>query len=155
MQLFETINGEVKVRLLKDHQPNQAMLNEFQTALFDCKMEKMELCGRSLHGYEVEEPACFLKVFLTLRNVTQEPIVVYKDDFLLSYDRKKFAFEAEDHFGVPSQLADVMEIEGDGVLEGCLVFLIPYGASQILFTYHEYADEEDPGKTYRMRYVLK
>ena len=57
MQLFETINGEVKVRLLKDHQPNQAMINEFQTAQFDCKMTKMELCGRSLHGFEVEEPA--------------------------------------------------------------------------------------------------
>lgn len=46
MQLYETINGEVKVRLLKDHQPNQAMLNEFQTATFDCKMRKLELCGR-------------------------------------------------------------------------------------------------------------
>lgn len=66
MQLFETINGEVKVRLLKDHQPNQAMINEFQTAQFDCKMTKMELCGRSLHGFEIEEPACFLKcVFVT------------------------------------------------------------------------------------------
>ena len=65
MQLYETINGEVKVRLLKDHQPNQAMLNEFQTATFDCKMRKLELCGRRLNGYEVEEPACFLKVYLT------------------------------------------------------------------------------------------
>lgn len=155
MQLYETINGEVKVRLLKDHQPNQAMLNEFQTAFFDCKMLKMELCGRSLHGYEVEEPACFLKVFLRLRNVSQEPIVIYKDDFQLRYDKKKFSFEAEDHFGVEDQLEDVMELDGDGELEGCLIFLIPHGASQLLFTYHEYADEEDPGKIYRLRYVLK
>ena len=50
MQLYETVNGEVKVRLLRDHQPNQAMLNEFQTAQFDCKMTKMELCGSRLHG---------------------------------------------------------------------------------------------------------
>ena len=71
MQLYETVNGEIKVRLLRDHQPNQAMLNEFQTAQFDCKMTKMELCGNRLHGYEVDEPACFLKVFLSLRNVTQ------------------------------------------------------------------------------------
>ena len=155
MQLYETINGEVKVRLLKDHQPNQAMLNEFQTAFFDCKMEKMELCGRSLQGYEVEEPACFLKVFLTLRNVLQEKIIIYKDDFLLSYDKKKFFFEAEDYFGVPQQLPDIMEIEGDRAFEGCLIFLIPQSASQILFTYQEYVDEEDPGKTYRLRYVLK
>lgn len=155
MQLYETINGEVKVRLLKDHQPNQAMLNEFQTAFFDCKMLKMELCGRSLHGYEVEEPACFLKVFLCLRNVSQEPIVIYKDDFQLHYDKKKFSFEAEDHFGVEDQLEDVMELDGDGELEGCLIFLIPHGASQLLFTYHEYTDEEDPGKIYRLRYVLK
>ena len=48
MQLYETVNGEVKVRLLRDHQPNQAMLNEFQTAQFDCKMTKMELCGSRL-----------------------------------------------------------------------------------------------------------
>ena len=27
MQLYETINGEVKVRLLKDHQPNQATVS--------------------------------------------------------------------------------------------------------------------------------
>ncbi len=155
MQLYETINGEVKVRLLKDHQPNQAMLNEFQSALFDCKMEKMELCGRCLQGYEVEEPACFLKIFLTLRNVTQETIVIYKDDFLLSYDKKKFFFEAEDFFGVSQQLPDVMEIEGDGVMEGCLVFLIPQSANQLVFVYQEYVDDEDPGKTYRMRYVLK
>ena len=46
MQLYETVNGEIKVRLLRDHQPNQAMLNEFQTAQFDCKMTKMELCGQ-------------------------------------------------------------------------------------------------------------
>lgn len=155
MQLYETINGEVKVRLLKDHQPNQAMLNEFQTATFDCKMRKLELCGRRLNGYEVEEPACFLKVYLTLRNVLQEPICIYKDDFQLSYDKKKFSFEAEDHFGVQEQLPDVMELDGDSVMEGCLVFLIPQGAGQLLFTYHEYADEEDPGKTYRLRYVLK
>ena len=50
MQLYETVNGEVKVRLLRDHQPNQAMLNEFQTAQFDCKMTKMELCGSRLHA---------------------------------------------------------------------------------------------------------
>ena len=49
----------------------------------------------------------------------------------------------------------MMELEGDSVMEGCLVFLIPQGAGQLLFTYHEYADEEDPGKTYRLRYVLK
>ena len=56
MQLYETVNGEVKVRLLRDHQPNQAMLNEFQTAQFDCKMTKMELCGSRLHGNEVKDP---------------------------------------------------------------------------------------------------
>ena len=78
MQLYETVNGEVKVRLLRDHQPNQAMLNEFQTAQFDCKMTKMELCGSRLHGYEVDDPACFLKVFLSLRNVTSDEIFIYK-----------------------------------------------------------------------------
>ena len=128
MQLFETINGEVKVRLLKDHQPNQAMINEFQTAQFDCKMTKMELCGRSLHGFEVEEPACFLKAYLSLRNVMQESIFIYKD---------------------------VIELNEDETAEGCLIFLIPHGAAQLLFTYSEYADEDDPGKTYRLRYVLK
>lgn len=30
-----------------------------------------------------------------------------------------------------------------------------FKTQEILFTYHEYADEEDPGKTYRLRYVLK
>ena len=78
MQLYETVNGEIKVRLLRDHQPNQAMLNEFQTAQFDCKMTKMELCGNRLHGYEVDEPACFLKVFLSLRNVTSDEVFIYK-----------------------------------------------------------------------------
>ena len=155
MQLFETINGEVKVRLLKDHQPNQAMINEFQTAQFDCKMTKMELCGRSLHGFEVEEPACFLKAYLSLRNVMQESIFIYKDDFHLSYDKKKFSFEAEDYFGVEDQLPDVIELNEDETAEGCLIFLIPHGAAQLLFTNSEYADEDDPGKTYRLRYVLK
>ena len=155
MQLYETVNGEVKVRLLRDHQPNQAMLNEFQTAQFDCKMTKMELCGSRLHGYEVDDPACFLKVFLSLRNVTSDEIFIYKEDFQLSYDKKKFSFEAEDEFGVTGQFPNVIEMEGDETKEGCLVFLIPKSAAQILFTYHEYADEEDPGKTYRLRYVLK
>ena len=43
MQLYETVNGEVKVRLLRDHQPNQAMLNEFQTAQFDCKLSLIHI----------------------------------------------------------------------------------------------------------------
>ena len=107
MQLYETVNGEVKVRLLRDHQPNQAMLNEFQTAQFDCKMTKMELCGSRLHGYEVDDPACFLKVFLSLRNVTSDEIFIYKEDFQLSYDKKKFSFEAEDEFGVTGQFPNV------------------------------------------------
>ena len=87
--------------------------------------------------------------------MTSDEIFIYKEDFQLSYDKKKFSFEAEDEFGVAGQFPNVIELEGDETKEGCLVFLIPKSAAQILFTYHEYADEEDPGKTYRLRYVLK
>mgnify|MGYP000152296355 CR=1 FL=1 len=154
MEIIQHEKEKQNVLLTGDYCPNQALINEFQTIFFTCKVTKIELPGKELKDFVVEEQAQFLMLHVRIKNITNEILNMYKDDFMITFDEEG-PFEAEDYFGVEDQLPDVIELNEDETAEGCLIFLIPHGAAQLLFTYSEYADDDDPGKTYRLRYVLK
>lgn len=139
--------------LTNDYYPNPAMINEFQTLFFTCKLRKIELAGPQLQGFSVDENAQFLILHLTIQNKTNEILSMFKEDFLIRFDEEG-PFEAEEAFGVPHQFLDTYALKPDEEKRGSLVFIISKGCKKICFSYTEYFDEEGEGKTYKLKYQL-
>ena len=102
----------------------------------------------------MDEEAQFLLLHLTIHNLTNEILSMFKEDFLLLFDQEG-PFEAEDDFGVPHQFPDTYALKPNEEQRGVLVYLIARNTKKITFTYTEYFEDESEGKTYRLKYEIK
>lgn len=140
--------------LTSDYCPNPAMKNAFQTQFFTCTLRRMELCGQTLGQFSVEEGAQFLILHLSIHNMTNEILSMFKEDFYICFDGEG-PYEPEEEFGVAHQFSDTYALKPNEEVRGCLVFLIASNTKKIIFSYTEYFDDESEGKTYKLKYELK
>ena len=107
----------------------------------------------SCSGFIVDDGARFLMLHVTIRNITNEILTMYKDDFMITFDNEG-PFEAEDNFGIRNQLSDEYALKPQEEISGCLVFIISSSAKKIMLSYTEYFDDESEGKTYKLKYKI-
>lgn len=141
------------ILLTSDYCPNPAMINEFQTIFFTCKLQRIELFGKELKDYVVEDGARFLLLHVSIRNMSNEILSMYKDDFMITFDGEG-PFEAEANFGVYKQLPDEYALKPQEELHGCLAYIISSSAKKIMLSYTEYFDDDSEGKTYKLKYKI-
>ena len=72
MEIIQHEKEKQNVLLTGDYCPNQALINEFQTIFFTCKVTKIELPGKELKDFVVEEQAQFLMLHVRIKNITNE-----------------------------------------------------------------------------------
>lgn len=154
MEIITHEQGREKRLLTNDHYPNPAMRNQFQTQFFTCTLRRIELHGQELYGFRVDETAQFLILHMTIENITNEIITMFKEDFLIRFDQEG-PFEAEEEFGVPHQYPDTYALKPNEERRGCLVFIISQASKKITFSYTEYFEDDTEGKTYRLKYDIK
>ena len=88
MEIIQHEQQKHNILLTSDYCPNQAMINEFQTIFFTCKLQRIELCGKELKDFIVDDGARFIKLHVTIRNITNEILTMYKDDFMITFDNE-------------------------------------------------------------------
>ena len=154
MDLIKTKKDKTQIHVLcKDHVPNFAMKNEFQTNSFSLKMNRLEIHEEEYYGYIIEEGGVFLCVDITIRNLLDQTLILDKNEFLLNYD-KEGLFEPEDYFHVENQLKDQIVLKQNEQISGKFIYIIAYDAKKIAFKYFENYDDQYP-KEYRLRYQIK
>lgn len=153
MEIIQYEHEKHNILLTGDYCPNQAMINEFQTIFFTCKLMKIELPGKEIKDFIVDEGAQFLKMHVRIKNITNEILAMYKDDFMITFDDEG-PFEAEDCFGVEKQLPDEYALKPQEEVQGTLIFIISSSAKKIMLSYTEFFDDESEGKTYKLKYKI-
>lgn len=154
MEILQFEQGRQRVLLTQDYCPNQAMINEFQTIFFTCKLMRLELGGKEMKDFVVDEHAQFLIMHVKIKNITNEILVMYKDDFMITFDAEG-PFEAESDFGIEQQMPEEYALKPQEEWKGKLIFIIASNAKKIMLTYTEYFDDESEGKTYKLKYKIK
>lgn len=153
MEIVQRESSRQSILLTSDYSPNPAMVNEFQTIFFSCKLAKIELAGKELKDFVVDEGAQFLILHLRIKNLTNEILAMYKDDFMITFDGEG-PFEAESNFGIQHQLPDEYALKPQESIQGSLIYIISSGANKIMMSYTEYFDDESEGKTYKLKYKI-
>lgn len=154
MEIMQLSRDKTNVLLTQDYCPNQAMVNEFQTLFFTCKVIKIELPGKELEDFIVDDSAQFLILHVKIRNITNEILAMYKDDFMITFDDDG-PFEAESYFHVDQQLQDEYALKPQEEIHGKLIFIISAAAKKIMLSCTEYFDDESEGKTYKLKYKIQ
>lgn len=144
--------NQVTHLLLKDHIPNNAFINEFQTNFFTLKLNTIEIIEEVLNGYKVDEGGVFLLLHVSIRNNMNEILELEKDDFSLYYD-KEGPFSPEENFGVRFQFDNEILFKPFEIMKGCFIFIIDKSTKKICFFHEEYYDDEN-FKLYRLRYKI-
>lgn len=153
MDLIKTCRNSTKMHLLcKDHVPNFAMKNEFQTITFSLKMNHLEIHEEEFYGYVMEDGGTFLCVNVTITNLMKETLPFQKSDFVITYDSEG-PYEAEEYFGVDAQFEDEWELKPNETKTGVFVYTISKYAKKIAFKYFELYDDQRI-KEYRLRYII-
>ena len=153
MDLIKTKIDKTQMHILcKDHVPNFAMKNEFQTNTFSMKMIQLELHEEEYYGYVIEEGGAFFCVYITIKNITNEPLSLSKNDFLIYYDNDG-PYEPEGNFNVEEQFQDIILLKPFAQETGKLVYIISKNSKKIAFKYFEYYDDMTM-KEYRLRYNI-
>lgn len=154
MNLIRTKPDKTQIHILcKDHVPNYAMKNEFQTNVFSVKMNQLELHEEEYYGYIVDEGGAFFCVNITIKNLTNENLNLSKNDFYIVYDNEG-PYEPEANFEVDEQFKDILQLEPYQISTGKYVFIISKNAKKIAFKYFEYYDDFSM-KEYRLRYNIQ
>ena len=154
MEILQHEHNRNNILLTNDYCPNQAMINEFQTIFFTCKLTQIELAGKEIDDFIVDDGAQFLILHLKVTNITNEILTMYKDDFMITCDQDG-PYEAENNFGVRNQFPDEYALKPQESKSGKLIFIISNSATKIMMTYTEYLDDESEGKTYKLKYKIK
>lgn len=154
MEIMQVMQDKTNILFTQDYCPNQAMVNEFQTIFFTCKLMKIELAGKELKEFVVDEGAQFLVLHMRIKNITNEILVMYKDDFMITFDEEG-PFEAEDNFGILYQFPDEYALKPQEEIKGKLIFIISSDVKKVMLSYSEYFEDESEGKTYKLKYVIK
>ncbi len=153
MEIIKYENNQSKILLTGDYCPNQALINEFQTLFFTCKVNEIELPGKEVGDYIVEEDAQFIILHVTIKNITNEILNMYNDDFMICFDEDG-PYESEQNFGVPYQFPDEYALKPAEEIKGKIIFIISANTKKIQFRYTEYYDDESEGKTYKLKYKI-
>lgn len=154
MDLIKTKKDKTQVHILcKDHVPNFAMKNEFQTNSFSLKMNRLEMHEEEFYGYTIEEGGVFLCVDITIRNLLDQELILDKNEFLISYDNEGL-FEPEEYFHVLNQFKDQIQLKPNEQITGKYVYIIAHNSKKITFKYYESYEDQYP-KEYRLRYQIK
>ena len=154
MDLIKTKKDKTQVHILcKDHVPNFAMKNEFQTNSFKLKINRLEIHEEEYYGYIIDEGGVFLCVDLTIRNLLDQDLTLDKNDFLIAYDSYGL-FEAEDYFYVENQLKDKITLKPNEEITGKYIYIIAYDSKKIALKYYETYEDQYP-KEYRLRYQIR
>ena len=154
MNLIRTKADKSQIHILcKDHVPNYAMKNEFQTNTFSIKMNQLELHEEEYYGYIVDDGGAFFCVNVTIKNLTNEVLNLNKNDFYIYYDNEG-PYEPEANFNVDEQFTDLMQLKPYEQITGKLVFIISKNAKKVAFKYFEYY-EDSTMKEYRLRYNIQ
>ncbi len=153
MEIIKRENNQDKVLLTGDYCPNQALINEFQTSFFTCKVNEIELPGKEVGDYIVDEDAQFIILNVTIKNISNEILNMYNDDFMICFDNEG-PFESEQNFGILSQFPDEFTLKPFEKKTGKVVFIISADTKKIQFRYTEYYDDEHDGKTYKLKYKI-
>ena len=154
MNLIKIRKNKTQLHLLcKDHIPNFAMKNEFQTITFSLKINRLEIHEDEYFGYVIEEGGAFLCIDLTIKNLTGEILSFSRSDFLISYDRDG-PFDAEEYFGAEKQFEDLLVLKPFEAITGKYVYIISKNAKKIAFKYYEAYDDQHM-KEYRLRYIIE
>lgn len=154
MEILQHEHNRNNILLTNDYCPNQAIINEFQTIFFTCKLTQIELAGKEIDDFIVDDGAQFLILHLKVTNITNEILTMYKDDFMITFDQDG-PYEAENNFGVRNQFPDEYALKPQESKSGKLIFIISNSATKIMMTYTEYFDDESEGKTYKLKYKIK
>lgn len=154
MEILQHEHNRNNILLTNDYCPNQAMINEFQTIFFTCKLTQIELAGKEIDDFIVDDGEQFLILHLKVTNITNEILTMYKDDFMITFDQDG-PYEAENNFGVRNQFPDEYALKPQESKSGKLIFIISNSATKIMMTYTEYFDDESEGKTYKLKYKIK
>ncbi len=154
MNLIRTKIDKSQIHILcKDHVPNYAMKNEFQTNTFSVKMNQLELHEEEYYGYIVDDGGAFFCVNITIKNLTNELLNLSKNDFYIYYDNEG-PYEPEANFNVDEQFTDAMQLKAYEQITGKFVFIISKNAKKVAFKYFEYY-EDLTMKEYRLRYNIQ
>ncbi len=153
MEIIKYENNQSKILLTGDYCPNQALINEFQTLFFTCKVNEIELPGKEVGDYIVEEDAQFIILHVAIKNITNEILNMYNDDFMICFDEDG-PYESEQNFGVPYQFPDEYALKPAEEIKGKIIFIISANTKKIQFRYTEYYDDESEGKTYKLKYKI-
>lgn len=153
MDLIRTKKDNTQLHLLlKDHIPNFAMKNEFQTTLFKLRVFSLEIYEHIFEGYVIEEGGVFLCINCGIKNLTNEILSFYPSELTITYDRQG-PFEAEEYFEAAHQFENEIALKPNEEVKGSLVFIIAKDSKKIVLKYLEPIDDERV-KEYRLRYQL-
>lgn len=153
MDLIRTKKDNTQLHLLlKDHIPNFAMKNEFQTTTFKLRVFSLEIYEHIFEGYVIEEGGMFLCVNCGIKNLTNEILSFYSSELTVSYDHQG-PFVAEEFFEVTNQFEDEIALRPNEEVKGKFVFMVAKDAKKIVLRYLEQVDDERV-KEYRLRYQL-
>lgn len=147
-------NKSVVTLFSNDYSINKAMKNEFNTSFFNLKVNKIEVFENELNSYVVEDDVIFLVIDISIKNLTNDVLNMYKEDLLISYDNEE-PYCSEDFFNVTGQLQDEYAIKRNETITGKLVFLVSNEAKIVTLGFTEYYDDDVEGKTYRVKYIIK
>ncbi|MEG2384960.1 MAG: hypothetical protein RSB19_05260 [Erysipelotrichaceae bacterium] len=147
-------NKKTNVQLTKDYRPNPAMVNEFQTMFFTLKLNHVEIVDHELNDFVIDDMAQYLILDVSIHNITNEILSMFKYDFLLSFDSEE-PYEPEDYFEVGHQLENEYALKPNEMKRGRIIYIIAKNAHKITFRFTEYFDDDSEGKTYRLKYEIK
>ncbi|MGN1343867.1 MAG: hypothetical protein ACI4U3_04760 [Traorella sp.] len=141
MDVIKTRKDQTQLHILcKDHIPNFAMKNEFQTNSFSLKVNLIEIHEEAFYGYIIENGGVFLCFDMIIKNITNEKLILSKDEFVIFYD--SFGpYEPEEYFNVENQFHDVINIEPFSEILGKYVYIIDKNSKKIVLKYFENYDD--------------
>lgn len=153
MDLIRTKKDNTQLHLLlKDHIPNFAMKNEFQTTTFKLRVFSLEIYEHIFEGYVIEEGGMFLCVNCGIKNLTNEILSFYSSELTVTYDHQG-PFVAEEFFDAANQFEDEIALRPNEEVKGKFVFMVAKDTKKIVLRYLEQVDDERV-KEYRLRYQL-
>lgn len=81
-------NEKENLVLIQDYPYRHALVNEFHTSFFSCKLLKIELTDM-VGSFIAEENMQYILLHMEITNDFGEEIELYPDDFLLSVDQQE------------------------------------------------------------------
>ncbi|MEG2685041.1 MAG: DUF4352 domain-containing protein [Erysipelotrichaceae bacterium] len=118
------------------------------------KINKIELIKKELGGYVIDDDAQYLVVNVSIRNITNEVLLMLKEDFTISYDDEE-PYVGEDFFQIDKQLPNEYALKPNERITGKLIFIIGGNAKRIMLMYNEFYDDDSEGKTYKLKYIIQ